>query len=154
MLSLTFDVLHGHGVPFYSFNSGSAGRALFFLSITADSATCSDPMSEPFTEVTWAVQSARPSIVWDYWKQQLLAMHEGMKKSRGVISNTVATVEEDLQTRLKCHPDMAGVAVYNVGPLFQTEKEPNAQNKETTSYGEASFSIQFFVKAKTFLLSN
>ena len=133
MLAAGFPVLQRHNVPFYSFNSGSAGRLLHYLTINVDSPTCVEP--EPFIEVP-PDNSAQRIAVLEATKMVLVPMHETVHWARGVISNTVADMEQQTVNRAKDHPDMAGVAVYCVGPLFQADAKPDAQHDSQSTEGE------------------
>ena len=143
LLAPTFPVLHRYHVPFYSFNSGSVGRLLHYLSITAATPTCSDPERVPFIEVP-AVEGCQPPAVLEIFKKVYLPLHETIHLARGVICNAVDEMEEEFVKRVKKHPDMAGVALYTVGPLFQDDgPRLNVEKHDATTQGSYGFRTHF-----------
>ncbi|OQV20401.1 hypothetical protein BV898_05687 [Hypsibius exemplaris] len=49
-------------------------------------------------------------------KDVLLPIHENVHLATGVIAATMSSLEADLVERIRKHPDMKGVGLFNVGP--------------------------------------
>ncbi|OQV20404.1 putative UDP-glycosyltransferase 84A1 [Hypsibius exemplaris] len=117
MLAPALHALHALGVPFYVFNSGSSGRMLHYLSVNADTPVCGEDAthaSEPFIAVP--PDGSHPPPMLQIVKEILLPIHEVAHLATGFISATMGSLESDLVERIRKHPDMKGVALYNVGP--------------------------------------
>ena len=97
----------------------------------------------PFIEVP-AVEGCQPPAVLEIFKKVYLPVHETIHLARGVICNAVDGMEEEFVKRVKKHPDMAGVALYTVGPLFQDDgPRLNAEKHDATTQGSYGFRTHF-----------
>ncbi|OQV20403.1 putative UDP-glycosyltransferase 84B1 [Hypsibius exemplaris] len=117
MLAPALPTLHALGVPFYVFNSGSSGRMLHYLSVNADTPVCEESVSrgeQPFIAVP--SEGKHPPPMLQIIKDILLPIHENVHLATGVIAATMSSLEADLVERIRKHPDMRGVGLFNVGP--------------------------------------
>ncbi|OQV22741.1 putative UDP-glycosyltransferase 71A15 [Hypsibius exemplaris] len=128
MLSPALHILHQHKIPFFSFNTGSSGRMLHYLSITPETAVCSAGEAQVFHRIPSPGAQVPP--LTDTMKKMFMPMHEVVPLSHGVIANTVSELEETFVSAIQTHSDMKGISLFNVGPLFPDHEALSADRSE------------------------